>query len=200
MLQLSRNPLLFFLEHQESLPPCIYHIHWNAKEVLLFLDKIMPICKSLASSKREEGPTVTVESALPHFTKERVKLHHPGGRRLETWCLQKHCSSMGAFLDVLCQPATFKLHPSTLGLLKAMLRKKKKGSSNLFFSQMQHWSTKNTFKYTSYHIYHLIHHQVFRIYHGGVGSCTDLVMESRGNSPSWQALLQTLTGDKSALE
>lgn len=33
--------------------------------------------------EREEGPTVTAEGALPHFTKERVKLRHPGGRRLE---------------------------------------------------------------------------------------------------------------------
>lgn len=55
MLQLSQNPLLLLLEDQETLPPCIYHIHWNG-EVALFLDKIMPnetmpICKSLASNK-----------------------------------------------------------------------------------------------------------------------------------------------------
>lgn len=52
MLQLSQSPLLFPLEDQETLPPCIYHIYWNDEEVALFLDKIMPICKSLALKKK----------------------------------------------------------------------------------------------------------------------------------------------------
>lgn len=42
--------------------------------------------------EREESPIVTypcqaAEGVLPHFTKEGVKLQHPGGRRLEMRCL-----------------------------------------------------------------------------------------------------------------
>lgn len=60
---------------------------------------------------REEGPVFThssqeAEGVLPHFTKERVKLQYPGGRRPEILFLLKHCSLVGVFMDVLCQPAT----------------------------------------------------------------------------------------------
>lgn len=146
MLQLSQNPLLFFLEHRESLPSCIYHIYWNAGEVLLFLDKILPICKSLASSKKGR------KALLSHILVRQLRVRYLISVRKE-WSyniLVEEDWKCDAYTSTAPQcrcfwMCFFNLPLSNYTLPPWALQKpcwEKKGSINLFFSQMQHWSTK----------------------------------------------------------
>lgn len=150
MLQLSQNPLLFFLEHQESLPPCIYHIYWNAEEVLLFLAQIMPTCKSPASSKKRR------KVPLSHILVRQLRVRYLISLRRE-WSyniLVEDDWKCDAYRSTAPQWECFWICSVNLPLSNYTLPPwalqepcwEKKGSSNLFFSQMQHWSTKITFK------------------------------------------------------
>lgn len=167
MLQLSHNPLLFFLEYQEWLPPCIYHIHWNAEDVLLFLDKITPLCKSVASSKK--GRNILLSNIL--VRQLRVRYLNLLRRKWSYNILMEEDWKCDDYRSTAPQWACFWMCFVNLPISNYTLPPwdlqeaswEKKESSNLFFSQIQHWSTKKIpSKYTS-HIYHLIHHQGLQV-------------------------------------
>lgn len=133
-----------------TLPTCIYHIYWNDEEVALFLDKIMPICKSLALNKK--GRKVL----LSHTRHRKFRVCYLISLRRE-WSYnilveedQKYNSNpieallfSGGVYGCVLSTFHFQITPLHPGPSKSHFEKKN-GSNILLFSEMQHWSTKYT--------------------------------------------------------